>query len=269
MSPERYFATLTTEKQRAQSHTLMKACLLIHGIGGIPDELFLIKKTLETMAFYAHTITLPGHDTSVEDFRKTFFKDWYAFAEKEYLKLQRQYQSVAIVGFSLGSAITLKLAENHNPTAICPIAPPIYSLWQRALAQKNPKLLLMPLYQYIRPVIYKPRKQQSREFVPVKGYEGVTAIPQLLSLFKELPRIRENLGKITCPALFINDLHDTFTLPYECITVAREISSEHIEFKILHIQEKFTSHHMVTIHVETRDTVAATIADFLRRVVEP
>lgn len=245
----------------------MKACLLIHGIGGIPDELFLIKKSLEARGFYAKTITLPGHDTSVEDFRKTFFNDWYTFAEQEFLKLQEQYASVAIVGFSLGSAITLKLAERHNPTAICPIAAPIYSLWQRALAQKNPKLLLMLLYQYIKPVIYKPRRQQSREFVPVKGYEGVTAIPQLLSLFKELPAIRKDLASITCPALFINDLHDTFTMPYECVTIAREIASEHIEFKMLHIQEKFTSHHMVTIHVETRDTVAATIADFLGRVV--
>ena len=115
----------------------MKACLLIHGIGGIPDELFLIKKALEAKGFHARTITLPGHDTSVEEFRKTFFNDWYAFAEKEFLALQSRYESVAIVGFSLGSAITLKLAEQHSPKAICPIAPPIYSLWQRAFAQKT------------------------------------------------------------------------------------------------------------------------------------
>lgn len=245
----------------------MKACLLIHGIGGIPDEMFLIQDALKKKGFYTSAITLPGHDTSIEDFRKTFFKDWYALAEKEYLTLQRTYESLSIVGFSLGSAITLKLAETHSPKAICPLAPPILGLWRRAVAQRNPKLLLLPILQFIKPVSQKPRKQQSREYVPIKGYEGVTAIPQLLSLFRELPEIRQNLNKITCPAFFMNDLHDTFTLPYECLTVAREISSEHIELKFLHIQEQYTSHHMITIHKETKETVASCVADFLGRVV--
>lgn len=245
----------------------MKACILIHGIGGIPDELFLIEKALQEKGFSTFPLTLPGHNTSVEDFRKTYFNDWYAHAEQHYKQLQKEYTSVSVVGFSLGAAITLKLAQHYTPAAICPLSAPIFNLFQRAHYQRNYKLLLMLLYQYIKPVIYKSRKEVSREYVPLKGYEGVTAIPQLLSLFKTLPDIRRKLPLITCPALFINDIHDTFTMPYECLTIAREISSAHIELEYLHIQEPFTSHHMITIHTETRDIVAARVADFLGRIV--
>ena len=51
------------------------ACLLVHGFGGSPFEVLPVAEALEASGFPVSAPTLPGHDTSIDDWRRTGWKD--------------------------------------------------------------------------------------------------------------------------------------------------------------------------------------------------
>ena len=83
------------------------ACLLLHGFGGSPFEMEPLVPGLTSLGCTVDLPTLPGHDSSVGEFRRTFFPDWLAYAEDRYLSLCRSHKLVIPNGFSMGGSLAL------------------------------------------------------------------------------------------------------------------------------------------------------------------
>ena len=89
------------------------AALVLHGFTGNPGSMRGLARALADAGFTVELPLLPGHGTSVEDMIETGWKDWLGAAEEAYLDLAARCDTVAIVGLSMGGALTLTLAAEH------------------------------------------------------------------------------------------------------------------------------------------------------------
>lgn len=243
------------------------ACLLIHGFAGSPFDLEALAPTLEGLGCTVDLPTLPGHGTSIEDFRRTFFPDWLAYAEERLLFLQKNHEKVILIGFSLGASIALHLGGRYAPTGILAFAPAwqAYSLWP---LNRSSWMVLNPVLQYIRPVIaIRPPRPESRAIAPFKGYDGVLCLPQLHSLSEGLKDMRRQLPGLTCPLRMVYDRNDKLCPPESGAKIAQQAGSADVTLRYTLMQERITNHHMITTHRDTRDIARAEAEGFVKRML--
>lgn len=243
------------------------ACLLLHGFGGSPFEVEPLVPALTDLGCAVDLPTLPGHDSSVEDFRRTFFRDWLAHAQERYRLLSQRHEKVIPIGFSMGGSLALLLAARHNPAGVVSLAAPVRLAPLFPFNLKSAWLPFLPLLRHIRPVIpRKPPKPESRAIAPYRGYTGATYLPQLHSLAKGLTELRRELPNLRCPALVMHDVRDGSSWPGSALAIARKAASQDLTLIYTRMRERITSHHMLTTHQETREKVAAEVRRFVARV---
>lgn len=101
----------------------MIGCLIIHGYTGGPHE-------VETLANYLRketdwdvfVPTLPGHGKELA-LDNTSHTEWIEAAEKALLRIQEMYQTVYVIGFSMGGMIAAYLAGKYNVDKLVLLAP--------------------------------------------------------------------------------------------------------------------------------------------------
>jgi len=100
-----------------------RACLLLHGFAGSPAEFARLPEALDEAGWDVYAPLLPGHGTRPDALEQVTAEQLYEFAEATYLKLLERYESVAIVGASMGGAIATRLASSHSPDRVVLISP--------------------------------------------------------------------------------------------------------------------------------------------------
>jgi carboxylesterase len=246
------------------------ACLLLHGFGGSPFEMEPLVPVLEELGCAVELPVLPGHDSTPEEFRRTFFTDWLGHAEKCCQRLQRRHSKVIPVGFSMGGSLALFLAARYSPCGVVSLAAPMrlnpsFSFSPRAAVWR----FFLPLLRHVRPVIpRRPPKLESRAIAPYRGYEGASYLPQLHSLAQGLAELRGMLPDIRCPALIMHDARDRSSWPGSALLIAHKAASPDLTLIYTRIQERITSRHMLTTHRETREQTAAAIRAFVSRILQ-
>ncbi len=244
------------------------ACLLLHGFAGSPFEIASLAPGLRALGCTVEVPTLPGHGTSIADFRTTFFKDWFGHAEQRFLALNSIYTKVIVMGFSMGGGLALHLAAKYDMAGLVTLAAPLWAYRSWFGQRGDPRISLTPLLRHIRPELPMPHaKEASRAVAPFEGYEGVLCLPQLYSLQQGLLPLRKLLPRIACPTLLMHDARDKYVPSEVALIIAREISSPDVVLHYTHIQENITSHHMIATHQETRDLVIQKVTDFVKRIM--
>lgn len=103
------------------------AVLFIHGILGTPRHFdFLIPSVPEEWSLWC--ILLPGHGGSCGDFAESSMNEWKAYCEKALLELASGHRRVLLVGHSMGTLLSVYLAEKHPDKVerIFALAMPLY-----------------------------------------------------------------------------------------------------------------------------------------------
>lgn len=243
------------------------ACLLLHGFGGSPFEMEPLVPGLTSLGCTVDLPTLPGHDSSVGEFRRTFFPDWLAYAEDRYLSLCRSHKLVIPIGFSMGGSLALLLAARHNPAGVVSLSAPVCLQPWFPFNARTLQLLFLPLLRHLRPVMSRrPPRPESRAIAPHRGYDSVNCLPQLYSLGKGLALLRKALPDIRCPALIMHDVRDSSSWPGSALAVAAKAASRDLTLIYTRMNEHITSHHMLTTHQETKEQVAAEVRNFVARI---
>ena len=180
--------------------------LLIHGFTGTHFEMEPLTKFLGKQGFAIENITLPGHETSLEDLNKTKWTDWINYAQTKLDILKEKYERVYVCGLSMGAAITLVLGSRNSDLAgIIPMAAPYKSPdWRMYFIVAIPFLSL----------IYPKHKTKEKGWVDLEslsthksyGYYPLRSIKQLYKLLKEVKR---SVPKIEVPILVIQSKKDT------------------------------------------------------------
>lgn len=184
--------------------------LLIHGFSGTHHEMSPLENLLKNKKFIVKNITLPGHETSIEDLDSKNFADWISYSQDKLNELQDKCESVFIAGLSLGGVLTLILAAKNKAVKgiITMAAPYEFPKWRM-------KLFMNPISMFFFKRMMKEedawedleafKTHQSYNEFPKKGFD------QAIKLIEE---VKKSVPLITCPTLTIYASKDK-TVPYQ------------------------------------------------------
>jgi pimeloyl-ACP methyl ester carboxylesterase len=93
--------------------------LLLHSYAASPDEMRALAEAI--YATRQDTVVVPrlqGHATLPSELQQYTMDDWYTQVERELLVLKTTCAQVHIVGSSIGGALALRLAEDHDVAGV-------------------------------------------------------------------------------------------------------------------------------------------------------
>jgi carboxylesterase len=94
--------------------------LCLHGFTGTPYEVAPLARALAAAGFTVSAPLLAGHGQSVAALAATGWQDWLSSAETafDHLRSSAGVEQVAVVGFSMGGLLALRLAARSRPGAV-------------------------------------------------------------------------------------------------------------------------------------------------------
>ena len=97
--------------------------LLVHGFPGSPAEMRGIATVLEQRGWSTHGILLPGFGPQIEQITEKTHADWENAVKQALNDLQQDYETVILVGNSMGGALSIQAAANHPIDGLVLFAP--------------------------------------------------------------------------------------------------------------------------------------------------
>lgn len=179
--------------------------LLLHGYTGAPPEMRLLGEYLHSRGMTVAAPLLPGHGTSIDDMNRCRWRDWTGCAEQALAELRSRCATVFVGGLSMGTLLTLYLAEQHSDL-------PGVMLYSPALKVAERRLVLAPLARYFIRSLPKGANADQDLTDPAAqqhlwSYEDnpVAAAAELLALRRQVQR---RLAQVACPLLIVHSTHD-------------------------------------------------------------
>ncbi len=252
-----------------QSNT---AILQIHGFPSTPHVYEYSSKTFYDEGFDTYAYLMPGFGTSIEDFSKTNFTQWFDFQCRKYEELQKKYENVFILGISMGGLISLKLGEKYSNTKIEPnaiisiSAPIVYNSFIKDRIITNPsfvfaRILNLFKHNFKAATVSGIESEDGNE--DWTGYKGLF-LKQSLSLIKAEKIVRKNLDKLTCPLFSIHDTGDK-TVPFKNFPIiASENKSRSFRGLVWRMGNFNHSHHVLLLYKSSRVRLTKEIITYIK-----
>ena len=212
--------------------------LLVHGLNGSRSDFAEMEALLRSRGMVVVNTLLPGHGANVRALLAMGWEDWAEAVREELRALKQMCDVVFLVGHSLGGALSLHVAAHEEIAGIVSICAPIHMYpWLKAA---------VGIAKYITPLLPTLREDVRDPEARLRSSRDVyrwTPMRPIESLLQYLPQLREELPRITAPALVMTSLHDHVVPARDGREIYRRIGS----------QEKYlvTFHH--SYHVVMRD----------------
>ena len=103
-----------------------KAALLVHGFPGTPAEVRPLAAALHAQGWTVHAPLLPGFGPQIHDLFTYHQEAWVTAVQDAQRALRADYETVLLLGYSLGGAIALNVAAQTPPDGLALLAP----FWQ-------------------------------------------------------------------------------------------------------------------------------------------
>jgi len=99
--------------------------LVLHGFTGNPFSMRPLAQRCAQAGYSVELPLLPGHGTEVADIVATRWADWSGVALEAFDELATRCERVAVVGLSMGGALTAMVAEQRASVAGCVFINPL------------------------------------------------------------------------------------------------------------------------------------------------
>ena len=182
------------------------AILLIHGFSGSPLSVKPWAEKLHQSGFTVNVPRLPGHGSNWNEMNETRWEEWFAEVDNKFRELKSRHQRVFVAGFSMGGALSLKLAT-------------IYRNEIEGLLLVNPSIgddrlimRLVPFLKYFIPSV-KGRGTDVAAPNPPRHSYGRTPLRALHSLQKLWRVVRRDLHLIDQPLMIGYSINDHVVNP--------------------------------------------------------
>jgi carboxylesterase len=181
--------------------------VVVHGFTANPIGTRPLGMRLAAEGYSVEVPLLPGHGTSARDLARTRYADWRTTVLNAVSTLGRGCGKVVLVGHSMGGSIALDLAGSGDH----PLAG-VVTINSLVLDRTELLARLAPVLQHVIPFVPRdaagmPTDDLAKPGVDEHAYAWVSA-RAAQSYIAELPRIREGLARITCPALVVTSPED-------------------------------------------------------------
>jgi carboxylesterase len=242
-----------------------RGVLCLHGMTGTPFEVRTVGEALAGVGYSVEVPLLAGHGGTLRDLASSQWPDWLASAERAMEQVRRHVgdRPIAIVGFSMGGLLALRLAHLY-PDRVAALVIMAAPLRMRPFQTRGVRALCrLPVDFKSYPFACIPKLKGS----DVSDVEMRDANPSLrafpisavTSLFDLMDSVRPDLPNVRAPTLVIHGRQD-HTVPMEdSLELTGSLGSEVIER--LWLERSF---HIVTLDVE-RSAVSSAITGFLGR----
>lgn len=176
--------------------------LLVHGFTGSPASLRPIAELLSGRGFAVELLRLPGHGTHFRDMMHTRYEDWLGEVEQGLARLRERTRKVVGLGLSMGGTLLLDVIS-RDPALVAGavvINTPV-------LDRKGFLVKLAPFLERVLPLVPASAAGLTHNDIAKPGMDELAYswVPAKAgnSLVRELPRVRAQLPKVTCPVLVV------------------------------------------------------------------
>ncbi len=225
--------------------------LLIHGFTGSPAELLLLGKFLNRADYTVLGVRLAGHGTSEFELERTTADDWFDSVLDGYALLKSSCEKIFVVGHSMGTLLSLKLAATKFVDKLVTLSPPFFIDENLHLEKLPPRSECDGLF------VIKPRRKLKN--VPPAVNKTYRKFPLVCvhEFVKLLNEVKEILPKVQSPLLIIH-AQDDHTAKFESAGfLCRSVSSKYIKQSMIP-----TGGHLIPL-TEGRELVFKEILNFL------
>ena len=106
------------------------AILLVHGFPATPSTYTYSSRVFFEAGLDVYVPLLPGFGTDPKEFVKTTFTQWFDYLCRYYEHLRSEYETLSVLGISMGGMMTLKIGETYcggpkAPDKLVSIAAPV------------------------------------------------------------------------------------------------------------------------------------------------
>ncbi len=234
----------------------------MHGFGGTAAELRPLLDRIAAAGFAVDAALLPGHGTSPTDLQNVGFDDWVDATRARMRRAVDRYETVVLLGFSLGTLVALQLAsEPYRPKGLTGLV-----VLGNAVTLTQPTSAGLAALSHLgarMPDLYaqKPAAGDVRDPSALGDLVTYDRHPLRAAIETYLagPRVRPIVGRITCPALILHGRHDRVCPWRNAVWLADAIGSKDVSVRIFE-----RSAHVLANDFE-RDDVAREVVSFLDR----
>ncbi len=247
-------------------------CLLLHGFSGTPAEMRGLGEYLAAQGYRVWGVRLAGHGDTPEALRRVGWRDWLRSAETGFAELRRQCAHVTVIGFSLGGALSLMLAQRRHIEQLVLLATPLG-------LQGDWRLRLLPVAHLVIPWFYPLEKadfndpliqQRVREYAPDVDLHD----PQVVAHIRRTVRIpvrainelqtalqvaRSIPPQITTPTLIMHGRNDQIAAPAYATELYTRLASPQREL----VWWDDTEHQLLEVGPH-RQAIYARIGEFIQ-----
>ena len=226
--------------------------LLLHGFTGSP---YSMRGWGERLAAEGCTVVvprLPGHGTSWQELALTRWEDWYACAEREFLRLRRRCDQVFVGGLSMGGSLALLLAERHG-AAVAGLV-----LVNPVVTSTDRRLSVLPVLHRFVASLGGIANDIAKPGVDECGYRRtpLSAMHSMTGLWRE---VRAGLDRVDQPLLLFRSVEDHVVDPTSAAAILAGTSCSDVVEHLL-----VRSYHVATLDHEADDIQVGSLAFFRR-----
>lgn len=247
--------------RRGAGENASTGVLCLHGLTATPHEVRWLAEHLNTQGYTVLAPRIAGHGTDYHDLERVTWGDWYTSALDAYHVLAQNCERVFVAGLSMGSLLTLLLAQSVPVVGIVGMAVPLK--FQSRLMPYAHHIKRVNRYQDFADTSDFPRylrEEQLRLGEPNYGRVRYDICPMnaLAEIYALGNTVRESLPQVNVPTCLIFSKSDR-TVPFENFQIAVDgLRNAVVE---THVLEK--SGHIMTMDME-RETVFSHISAFIK-----
>lgn len=239
------------------------AALLVHGFVGSRIDYNDLGETLQTKGLTVRLMRLPGHGTFPVDHATTTKEELLRAVQEEYRTLKQSHPQVALVGFSMGGALSIQSAATMPVDRLVLIAPyyGVTHRWYYIL----PAEFWNGMLSWIIPYVVKSEAftcvniKEAKEKLFSYKVISTRGAGELIHLGKET-RNEDLLARVTCPVLVLHSHGDQAASPSRSEEAFKHFGSRDKRF----VWYEKSNHHILWDY----DSAAAKqeITDFLKPI---
>ncbi|WP_077324378.1 alpha/beta hydrolase [Virgibacillus siamensis] len=228
----------------------MIGCLVIHGYTGGPYEVDpLVTYLKEHTDWHVEVPTLPGHGKKLALHNVPHTK-WLETAEEKMKQLKEKYDTIYVIGFSMGGMIASYLAAKYPTSKLVLLAPAGKFLSFRQMAKDVKKAVADG---------FKGNLRRNKLFLHYKRKLGEVPFKANIEFLKLVRFTRKYLKELDMPVLIAQGQQDGM-VPYKTVYyMDKEITSDQTE--VIFFER---SRHLICLG-DDKDTLNQLVHEFLMK----
>ena len=244
---------------------------MLHGLGAGPLELMRLAKEAHNEGFSVFLPSIDGYCFGTEP--KTW-GHWQQEVQEYYRECKRSYETVSVLGVSMGATLALLLAEKEHPNSIVLLSTALaydgWAIpWYQFLLGISSWLPFAKRYKFLERDPYGVKNEETRSVIrrmmttshiSESGAE-ILSYSHISEGMKLIEQVLSDILLVHSPALFIHAIDDESVHIRNPEFVYQEVKSSVKEFIYLG-----DSYHMITVDNE-RDIVHKESLRFLKKMV--